>query len=74
MERFIVNTQAMINLIKGFKIQYGEIYRIDLSIYIISNFQFKIQYGEIYSIACAKASPLVALFKIQYGEIYSVKC
>ena len=73
MERFIVlSAENFKPSIIKFKIQYGEIYRIFVSVVASFNFKFKIQYGEIYRELYSAVKRGDISFKIQYGEIYSL--
>ena len=48
MERFIVEVNDAVTSYEKFKIQYGEIYSINMQLKQIVEKRFKIQYGEIY--------------------------
>ena len=63
--------QSSICRISLFKIQYGEIYRMNRIADTIYKKLFKIQYGEIYRNESHIIYVSLTKFKIQYGEIYS---
>ena len=72
MDRFIgFITQIMLLFIQKFKIQYGQIYRINSCKLQAGRLVFKIQYGQIYSNEIHFFALCKIIFKIQYGQIYS---
>ena len=71
MDRFIaIPTEPKKLQLSVFKIQYGQIYSMFITINDVNAFLFKIQYGQIYRARELTTGITNLIFKIQYGQIY----